>query len=59
MTEELKSIFNQFADLIDRWNKEDIANEGDLLAETKVLNAKLKEELMKPEPKQQTIDGSE
>ena len=55
MTNELKSLFDQFSNLISRWNAEEISNEKELLAETIQLTAKLKVELRKPQPEQTSI----
>lgn len=55
MTNELKSMFDQFSNLIERWNAEEIPNEAELLSETRILTAKMRIELRKPLPHQTTI----
>lgn len=55
MSPELKVIFDQFANLIERWNCKDIPNYEELLAETIKLNANLTRELRKPRKEQTKI----
>lgn len=56
MTDELKNIFDQFANLIERWNAKEIPNEGELIDQTRRLAATLRAALAKPQPEQTTID---
>lgn len=58
MTTELKNLFDQFSNLIQRWNAEEIPNEQELLTETRNLTTKLREELRKAQNGQKTIDDS-
>lgn len=58
MTNELKNLFDQFSNLIARWNAEEVPNEKELLSETIALTAKLRVELRKPQPEQKTIPGA-
>jgi len=55
MTDELKKIFDQFSNLIERWNAEEIPNQEELLTETRNLTVKLREELRKPQPEQTSM----
>lgn len=56
MTEELRNILNQFANLIERWNAKEILNEGELIDQTRRLAATLRAALSKPQPEQKTIE---
>ena len=59
MTEELKNIFDQFSNLIERWNNKDIPNQEELLTETRNLTAKLTAELRNPQSEQTQIPKAE
>lgn len=55
MNAELKTILDQFSNLIARWNAKEIPNQEELVTETKALNAKLTEELRKPQAEQTKV----
>lgn len=55
MNAELKTILDQFSNLIERWNAKEIPNEAELITETKALNVKLTQELAKPQAEQKKI----
>lgn len=56
MNAELKTVLDQFANLIERWNAEEIPNEEELLTETKKLAVALNVELAKPQKEQAKIE---
>ena len=57
MTSELKNLLDQFSNLINKWNAEEIPNQEELLTETRNLVAKLRAELKNPQPEQAKIEG--
>lgn len=56
MNAELKTVLEQLANLIERWNNKDIPNEEELLAETKKLAVAFNVALAKPNKEQAKIE---
>lgn len=56
MNAELKTVLDQFSNLISRWNSKEIPNEEEMLTETKKLAVALNVALAKPNKEQTKIE---